>query len=609
MKKIAWGAFIAFCAVNLSGCALPEKPRISHPPSSNQSSPVYIQESSDPKSLEQPGYLDIEDQQQGIVEESIEVTLPSTLYINDRIFEYGRKLDRWKELDKKSVTMKLKDEDAAQMVSCFRRLQNVLNGYSELRSKILQAQKVDVATRISNEEIFELQKNDIAFLEDACGRLLADSEDKSVGWNQREEGADLTQLETLIDRYAANREYEEIIQVWLKIPESQLGRVNLRAKILYGNALMYLHQEEKAAEIYRQVVNQMSDSDEQATDLVSLRKVLADLYTASGNYRSAATEYKKISEDYLELGRLEEWSKLQLSILDRSKDGSPELKEFSEVLRNFLGFIPERDGYKIVWQAEKFQTSYPYSPVVTNVDFIRDSVSEAADKWFNGFLAQIDKLGTEKKFARALKLLETMPTDIIGAEKQLIIKAKNEELQLAEAVENETGKMARMQDLQNQWNNGMLLAEGGRYEEAIVVFTNLLDTEYSTKAETKIKELSSEAAKADRRKAADLFIRFTKTTDLESKKKLLVESRKLLKNILVKYPEVEIAPKVLGNIERVEQEMNAIDPNLVSMADQEGTPIVRDDGIDRAFSMPGVKTMTREKTPIIETDLALPTSQ
>ena len=69
---------------------------------------------------------------------------------------------------------------------------------------------------------------------------------------------------------------------------------------------------------------------------------------------------------------------------------------------------------------------------------------------------------------------------------------------------------------------------------------------------------------------------------------------------------MEIAPKVLGNIERVEQEMNAIDPNLVFMADQEGAPIVRDDGIDPVFTMPETKTMTMEKTPIIETDLPLP---
>lgn len=613
MKRIAWGVFVIFCAVSLGGCAIPDKPRVGQPTastSSNQSTPVYIQGSSDSQSLDQPRSLDIDDlQHDKVVEEGMDVELPSAVYINDRIFEYGRKLDRWKELDSQSVTMQLKDEEAAQMVSCFRRLQNVLNGYSNLRNKLLQAQMVDVATRISNEEIFELQKNDIAFLEDQCGRLLADSKDRSVGWNQREEGADLTQLETLIDRYASNREYEEIIQVWLKIPEFQLGRVHLRTKILYGNALMYLHQEEKAAQIYQQVVNQMSDSDEQATDLVSLRKVLADLYIASGNYRLAATEYKNISQDYQKIGQLEEWSKLQLSILDRSKDGSPELKEFSEVLRNFLGFIPERDGYKIIWQAEKFLTGYPYSPVVSNVDFIRDSVMAEADKWFNGFLAKIDKLSNEKKFSEAITLLETMPTDILGPEKQIVIRAKNEELKLAAAVENETGKMAKMQDLQNQWNNGMLLAKGDRYEEAIVVLTNLMNTEYGTKAETKIKELSLDAAKSDRRKAADLFIRFTKTTDIESKKKLLVESRKLLKNILVKYPEVEIAPKVAGNIERVEQEMNAIDPNLVFTADQEDTAMVRGDGLDRAFTMPETKPITREKTPIIENDLAIPISQ
>jgi tetratricopeptide (TPR) repeat protein len=335
--------------------------------------------------------------------------------------------------------------------------------------------------------------------------------------------------------------------------------------------------------------------------------MLADLYTASGNYRSAASEYKKISEDYRNIGRLEEWSKLQLSILDRSKDSSPELKEFSEMLRDYLGFIPERDGYMIIWQTEKFQSSYPYSPVASNVDFIRDSVLEAADNWFNGFMAEVDKLATEKKFSKALRLLETMPTDIVSAEKQLVIKAKHEELLLAEAVENETGKMVKIQELQNQWNNGMLLVSGGRYEEAVSVFTGLLDTEYSIKAEAKIKEISLQAAKADRRKAADLFIRFTKTSDPESKKKLLVESRKLLKNILVKYPEVEIAPKVLGNIERVEQEMNAIDPNLVFMADREGPPIVQDDGIDRAFTLPEAQTM--EQTPIVETDLSIPLDQ
>jgi hypothetical protein len=133
----------------------------------------------------------------------------------------------------------------------------------------------------------------------------------------------------------------------------------------------------------------------------------------------------------------------------------------------------------------------------------------------------------------------------------------------------------------------MLLAKNGRYDEAINVFTGLLSTEYDAKAQVKIKELSLEAANDDRRKAADMFRRFLKTNDIESRKKLLIESRKLLKSILVKYPDVEIGPKVLGNIARVEQEINAIDPNLLATLDQESEAgAVQTDGIDQTFDTP-----------------------
>jgi len=603
MRKLTVSAIVAITISSLGGCAVTQKQAVSPPPSQGtQPVPVYSQQVPEPKKSTQPRYLDLSDQDDanGITED-IEVNLPSMAYINDRIFEYGRKLDRWKDLDAQSVTVDLAEEDAEQMVRCFRRLQNVLNGYSELRAKMLQAQKITTAVQTSGNEIQVLQRQDIAFLENVCGRLLADSGDQSLGWNQREESADLGQLETLIDRYGSNGEYEEVIQVWQKIPMFQISRIQLRTKILYGNALMYLHQEEKAAEIYQQVVDQMSDSDEQATDLVSLRKVLADLYTASGNYKAAETQYKKISEDYLNLGGLEEWSKLQLSILDRSMEDSPELSEYSSLLRNFLGFIPEQDGYNVVWQAEKYLSSYPYSPVSSNADAIKDEATNIADRWFNSFMAEIDSLGTESKFQEALELLETMPIDIISAEKQLTVKAKNEELLLTEAVEKETEKMAKMQELQHQWNNGMVLAKGGRYDEAIVVFTNLLDTEYSIKAENKIEEIALEAAKTDRKKAAKLFIRFTKTTDVESQKALLIESRKLLKDILVKYPEVDIAPKVLGNIERVEQEMNSIDPGLIQFADQEQIGS-REAGVEDAFEINPTETPLNQP-PISESTL------
>ncbi|BHH82642.1 tetratricopeptide repeat protein [Desulforhopalus sp. 52FAK] len=605
MKKHVWKIALSLCVVSMGGCAIPEQPKVTPPPAvatTTYQVPVTTTptDTSVVKTVTQPRYLDVGiDSDDMIVEEDIEVVLPSMVYVNDRIFEYGRKLDKWKQLDAKSVGMDVGEDEAAVMVRCFRRLQNVLNGYSDLRSKMLQAQKISTAEQISGSDLFQLQTADIEFLEGICGGLVSESEDESAGWNAREEGADLSKLETLIDRYDESREYEEVIQVWLQIPAFQIPRVHVRAKIKYGNALMYLHQEQKATEVYREVVDQMSDSDEQATDLVSLRKILADLYTAAGDYKSAEIQYKKISEDYENLGRLEEWSKLQLSILDRSLDDSPELTEYSGMLRNYLGFIPDQDGYEIVWQADKFLTNYPYSPVASNVDFIRESALMRADDWFNTFIAEVDTLGAEKKFDEALELLETMPTEIIDADKQLQVRGKNEELLLAAAVEKETDKMALMQELQHQWNNGMLLVKGERFDEAIDVFTNLLDSEYGVKAENKIQEISLQAAKADRKKAAGLFIRFTKTTDLESRKTLLIESRQMLRDILVKYPDTEIIPKVLGNIERVEQEMNLIDPNLINIADQQAQEI-KMDGIDSAFN----STMMQQdatNVPVVET--------
>lgn len=608
---------ITFCALTLWGCAIPDKTTVG-PPSSRtypaKTPPVYqppsgpVSDMNTTKKATGPFGPDVVETQLGIEGDDIEAALPSMVYVNDRIFEYGRKLDRWKELDSQSVTMDLNDKDAVQMVRCFRRLQNVLNGYSDLRTQMLQAQ-TSTAPKISSEVIIELQKEDITFLENSCGRLLAGSDGKSaVGWSQREEGTDFGQLETLIDRYAANREYEEVVQAWSQIPESQLGRVHRRTKILYGNALMYLHQQEKAAEIYQQVVDQMSDPREQATDLVSLRRVLADLYTASGNYQAAEKQYNKISNDYDSIGRIEEWSKLQLSILGKSMKNSPELTEYSSILRNFLGFIPEQDGYKVVWQAEKFLANYPYSPVASNVDYIKEAAQVAADSWFNGLMGEVDRLSAEKQFTAALERLQTLPNDIVSADKQLLVEEKNEALLLAGEVEKETSRMVLIQDLQNQWNNGLLLEKGGRYDEAIALYTNLLNSEYSVKAEEKITSLSLEAAKIDRREAANLFIRFTKTTDLESRKKLLIESRRLLKNILVKYPEVEIRSKVIGNIKRVEQEMNAIDPNLILLADQMVDQPVATDGVDNIFAAPSDKTATQQTT-IIETNLDLPGSQ
>jgi tetratricopeptide (TPR) repeat protein len=587
MKKYLCGTIVGLILLSLGACAVPQKTQVQSPGTTAPVKKPQIAQTPEIGASELAPLVSSEpgsSEQLTKIEEEIPETLPSLTFINDRIFEYGRKLERWKAIDSQAAQRQVKDQEAAEMVRCFRKLQTVLNGYNELRGRLLQTERISTAEKLGQSGIIDLEKSDIDFIESSCGRMLAVVDDKSAGWSQREETADLAQLEALIARHAQQNELDEIVNIWKKIPAAQLGRVDWRAKINYGNALMMQHKTDQAAEIYKQVVEQMSAVDAQPTDLVSMRRTLADLYTASGNYRAAAAQYKQISTDYTNLGKLEEWSKLQLSILERSQESGPELREYSTLLREYLSYRPDKSGYKLLWQAENFLTKYPYSPVASNVDVIKGRVKAAADKWFATFMSDVEKLRSEKRFQEAQDLLKTLPTDIIGPEKQLALKGKNEELSLTDAVEKESQRMVQMEQLQTRWNEGMMLAKAEKFDEALAVFATFASTEYAPKAHEKIKELSLEAAKADRKKAANLFTRFTKTSDPESKKKLLLETHKLLQNILVKYPDVELKSKIAGNLERVEQELMAIDPRLLVQAQ-------RGEGPGQPISAPGAANL------------------
>ena len=585
------------CSLLFTACAY-DKKRVTQPgnASPTQQQGLTTSEDLQSKTLIEPSPVSLDaGQRYGNDAENLTYTdapivqsvLPEMQYVKDRIFEYGRKLNRWKELDEQAVVIELDEAASEEMVRCFRDLQKVLNGYNRIQDALLQQDFMDASTMISGEEVMLLEQSDITFIESGCGRLLKSEDDKGAGWAQRDKQADLPQIETLIERYSGSEEFEEVIQVWQQIPDNQLDRVHLNTRISYGNALMSLHQEREASEVYQKIVDLMSASDDQRTDILSLRKILADLYAASGDYDKAEKQYHEISNDYKALATIEGWAILQLSILERSEPGSPELEEYSSLLRNYLGFTPQRDGYKLVWQADKFLADYPYSAVASNIDIIRESAQSRADDWLMSFLAEVDLLAGDQRFQDALLKMETLQEDILSGEKLIEIRKKSDDLTLAEAVHRETQKIEKMQALQREWNDALLLIDKGSYDEAIELLTTMLDSEYGLKADNKIAEASLHAARAERRKAADLFIRFTKTTETESQKKLLIDSRRHLVDILIKYPDVGITDKVMGNIKRVEKEMNRIDPSLIAQAqlvgDADGTDTR---GAQDAFDIP-----------------------
>ena len=214
---------LALFVLVITGCAQKQVPRPAPADSGSFSQPqISVETLDEPDPRMQPAAMKETPQplQRPIVDQTASPkdvvkqvqVLPSIEYVNDRIFEYGRKLNRWKELDEQSVVMSLGQEQTESMIRCFRDLQKVLDGYERLHDDLLQRNIISTSTMFDTEDAMELQKMDIAFIEGNCGRLLAGGEDKAAGWQERQKGADLNQVETLIERYFANNEYSEDVE-------------------------------------------------------------------------------------------------------------------------------------------------------------------------------------------------------------------------------------------------------------------------------------------------------------------------------------------------------------------------------------------------------------
>lgn len=565
MNQVKSVLLVVCCCLLLSGCFYEQKRKVDSaaPVVSEHSQPSDTTENKDRVN----GVIQPVDQS-GVAVAGAERTMPSVEYVTGRISEYNKKVDRWRERDGQAAVLQIPADESEKMVGCFRELQKVLNGYNRLHDILLRQASMPVNGAMSAQEVYELQQSDIAFVDGFCGQVVADA---SQGLAKSEDPGDLSSVEAVIAQHAANGKFEELVQVWNQMPEVMAARVSMNTRILYGKALMALQQEEEAIKVFRQIVDQMANPDGQAADLLSLRKILADLYVASGHYRNAEAQYLEISKEYKDMVSIEDWAILQRSMLARGEQGGPELKDYSDLLKNYLGFSPVRDGYTVVWQADKFLQTYPHSPVASNVDLIRTAAREQADKWSNKTLVTTDESAAKKPEQDVLVKPEVIP-DVIAPPPATQPQSPpgTGETTATQKVESEAVKLENTQELERRWDEGVRLLEGAQYDKAIEIFTPMLETEYAAKAGKKIAEASLLAAEAERRKAADFFIRFTKAPDVESRKKLLIESRNCLLDILVKYPDVEITEKVLGNIKRVEKEMNAIDPNLIRQTGRVG---------------------------------------
>ncbi len=497
----------------------------------------------------------------GPVMTEADLLLPVLTRINERIFSYEQKLATLKNLDASLAARAGEQEQLEKLSRCRQQLENILGQYNGLHQQLLHKDILTQADLFSGKSLLNLENEDFSFLESDCGKLLAqDHPERSLVPLSKDM---LKKKEQAVSRaYAAGNykktidEYEQLVSLITSPPSYELTFV-------YAQALMKTGNEQKSRKIFSDLLARIRQHD-QAQWEFKLMQLIGDLDFALGAYDQAKKQYREIVGVYQGLAQNNEWAQQQLAALNVADEQSDEVKAYADLLRSFLAYNPERDGYTVVEKAQAYLNKYPYSLVASSADQLIRISRKAADAWYGSILRQVDQLAGEKRYQDALLVIERVPRLILPVEKQQELATRAKRLRTTEAINRETTVLAQEQQAQENWNTGMTALEAGEYDKAIEAFTKVLGTSYDDRARKKIDEAANLAAREDRRRAAELFVRSGRTHDLWSRKKLLLASRQLLQDILIKYPQSELTGKVKRNLQRIDEEIKNIDPSLLS---------------------------------------------
>ena len=470
---------------------------------------------------------------------------PALNSINNRIHTYGQRIQEWQGAEHKAAS--LPREKVDKINECKAQLQDILNGYSTLQKRLLQDSRVDGVQLLAGDSLLQLNQQDIDYLESGCNRLLAELKavpEPQIG----------TSLDPQIKAAFEGGDYDRVITLYGQIALTPGSIPAPEITFLYGRALVKNHQEAAARKALGDLLDRLRPQPGQEGLGSQVLLVQADLAFGLGSYEEARGHYEAYLRGGAERGQGKEWPGVQMVALQSGGASPEELQNYSGLLRNYLAYIPKRDGYAVAEQAEKFLLAYPASRLVANVNTIHKSTREQAEAGLRQGLQRIEAQAEERKNQEQPATAGQSP-----AEGATPAAQGGRADQGAPATVGDQPPAVDTKALQDEYDRGMTHLAAKEYSKAVERLTPLLKTSLADRARSPLEEASRLAAQEDRQKAADLFVRSTTSRDQENKKKLLLASRDLLQGILTKYPQSGLGEKVQRNLSRIEQELRAVD--------------------------------------------------
>ncbi len=520
---------------------------------------------------------------------------PTLTWINERIASYEKKNQDWQQLSSRTVLLNLGAARIQELSACRLEATDLLAGYNQLHDRLLRAKASGSGGSLPSSTLVGLQQRDIKYLDGKCSQLLAEVDSSLSGGMV----ANMAALESEMAAALADNDFATVISRYQSLALPPGVQPSFGITYTYGLALLKSGREQDGRMVFSDLLSR-TRSQGAAREEGKLLALLGDLDFGLGDYRSARGFYQDLERLDTRLGEDSAQVRRKLAMLDSADMHSLEVRAYGALLLGSLTYNPDRDGFTLARKAEDFLRQYPMSMVAADVTDLAARASDEAEKWFGGLLSQVDALTAEQKNQEALNLLQRVPRDILPLDKQAILKLKIDTLAASVpstmpgrsgVVEEEiiqttvpgsteqmngpgpaTGETAAAEGdghvdltgLQKTWDEGVAQMQAKEYDAAIVTFSGLLNTSMGDKARVQVAEASRLAAQENRKKAADLFVRATHATSDQARRELLLSSRRLLEDILQKYPNSGLEDKVKRNLNRIDQELAALGDSGVS---------------------------------------------
>lgn len=488
-----------------------------------------------------------------------QVLEPALAAINGRVTSYKQKLQDWQKLGSSQETLQLSPDEIEQLIACRNTVAGLLENYRGLQEELLQTNSIETSRELLFTSLQEFKSQDLAYLEGECPKLL---EKLNAPDSRQDAAANSLNKESAVKPLPAAQNDRKTADS----SSAAAQKENLRAEYKHDLALLRAGQQQEARRLFTDLLAKAQQEENQKL-AVKVLTMLADLDFASRDYAAARLKYEELRRTDSSSDRYGR----QLAALAASVTKRDELDAYADLLLNCLTYNPDEDGFTVVQQAAEFVRLFPDSLLTEDADRLSQQVSKEAEQWFEGLLRKTEQWRAAGKEQAAADRLEQVPMDILPLDKQELLRQKKEELLAAiKPATAETASFAldhAMQEaapaplldpddaLQDLWDKGMLVFQQGKYDEAVSLFSKLSGTSFAVKADAKIEEAEHLAAEELRKKAAELFQEADSEAEPAVKQGLLRSSKKLLEEILHKYPRSGMEDKVRRNLNSVEKEL------------------------------------------------------